>query len=51
LGFIDGENGYVEKDFDLVVLAVGLDPKSRVTEAISKLGIKMNEYGFALPTG
>jgi heterodisulfide reductase subunit A-like polyferredoxin len=46
LGFIDEKNGYVEKDFDMVVLAVGLDPKANITEGISQLGIAMNEYGF-----
>ena len=29
LGYIDGQHGYVEQDFDLVVLAVGLDPKAK----------------------
>ncbi len=48
LGYIDGINGYVEEEFDLVVLAVGLDPKDSVTESISKLGIEMNAYGFCL---
>ena len=46
LGFIDENNNYVEKDFDLVVLAVGLDPKANITEGIRQLGIAMNEYGF-----
>ena len=46
LGYIDGTNGYVEQNFDLVVLAVGLDPKVSVTEGIRKLGIQMNDYGF-----
>ncbi|HEX2394904.1 MAG TPA: FAD-dependent oxidoreductase, partial [Bacteroidales bacterium] len=46
LGFIDGDNDYIEKDFDLVVLAAGLDPKANITGAIRKLGIMMNEYGF-----
>jgi heterodisulfide reductase subunit A-like polyferredoxin len=46
LGYIDGQKGYVEQEFDLVVLAVGLDPKASVTDAIHKLGIEMNEYGF-----
>ncbi len=36
----------IERDFDLVVLAVGLDPKSNVTESISSLGIEINEFGF-----
>ena len=35
-----------EKEFDLVVLAVGLDPKRKVSESISSLGIDLNEYGF-----
>ncbi len=46
LGYIDPQKGYVEQDFDLVVLAVGLDPKANVSESIRRLGIEMNEYGF-----
>jgi heterodisulfide reductase subunit A-like polyferredoxin len=46
LGYLDGQNGYTEQDFDLVVLAVGLDPKATVTGSIKNLGIKINEYGF-----
>jgi heterodisulfide reductase subunit A-like polyferredoxin len=48
LGYLDEKNGYVEQDFDLVVLAVGLDPKANITEGIRKLGITMNDYGFCL---
>ncbi len=48
LGYFDGQQGYIEQDFDLVILAVGLDPKSSVTESISRLGIQINEYGFCL---
>jgi heterodisulfide reductase subunit A-like polyferredoxin len=46
LGFIDEQHGYIEQDFDLVILAVGLDPKANITEGIRRLGIEMNEYGF-----
>jgi len=46
LGFNDPAKGYTEKKFDLVVLAVGLDPKATVTQSIQKLGISTNEYGF-----
>jgi len=46
LSFIDPINGYTEQDFDLVILAVGLDPKVSVTESICKLGIDINEFGF-----
>lgn len=48
IGYFDAQNVYVEQEFDLVVLAVGLDPKANVTEAISRLGIQMNEYGFCM---
>lgn len=40
------ENGINEKEFDLVVLSVGLDPKEYVSPTISRLGIELNEYGF-----
>ncbi len=39
--------GIKEREFDLVVLSVGLDPKRTVSEPISRLGIALNEYGFA----
>lgn len=35
-----------EREFDMVVLAVGLDPKSGVSDTISRLGIELNEFGF-----
>ena len=46
LAYGDPVKGYTEKEFDLVVLAVGLDPKISVTESARKLGIEINEYGF-----
>ncbi len=46
LGFIEPGKGYSEQEFDLVILAVGLDPKATVTESIKKLGIETNEFGF-----
>ena len=47
LGFIKPGGSYVEQEFDLVVLAVGIDPKTTVTESIKKLGIQTNTFGFA----
>jgi heterodisulfide reductase subunit A len=35
-----------EQEFDLVVLAVGLDPKPTVSSTIASLGIRLNEFGF-----
>ncbi len=46
LQFTDENYNHVELDFDLVVLAVGLEPKPRVSESIARLGIDLNEYGF-----
>jgi heterodisulfide reductase subunit A-like polyferredoxin len=46
LSYIDSAKGPIDQEFDLVILAVGLDPKVSVTESIQKLGIKTNEYGF-----
>jgi heterodisulfide reductase subunit A-like polyferredoxin len=46
LGFADPEKGFIEQDFDLIVLAVGLDPKTSVAQSIEKLGIKINDFGF-----
>ena len=46
LQFLDPQKGLTEKDFDIVVLAVGLDPKATVTGSIQKLGIEINPFGF-----
>ena len=37
---------FEEREFDLVVLATGIDPKTSVTESISRLGIELNGFGF-----
>ncbi|MGD0035844.1 MAG: FAD-dependent oxidoreductase [Bacteroidota bacterium] len=44
--YFDPVSGYTEKDFDIIVLAVGIDPKISVTESIRKHGIEINKYGF-----
>lgn len=42
-----GEQGEIqEKDFDLVVLAVGLEPGTTIKETAQKLGLELNEHGF-----
>jgi heterodisulfide reductase subunit A-like polyferredoxin len=46
LQYLDPQKGLIESDFDLVVLAVGMDPKATVTGSIKKLGIEMNPFGF-----
>ncbi|UCH13303.1 MAG: FAD-dependent oxidoreductase, partial [Bacteroidales bacterium] len=46
LCFVNEDRNFTEQEFDLVILAVGMDPKSSVTENIKQLGIDTNEYGF-----
>ena len=41
----DGKN--VEEEFDLVVLSVGLQPPEGTRELAERLGVELNEYGFA----
>ena len=46
LRFVNDNFQFEERDFDLVVLSVGLDPKATVSQTISRLGIELNEFGF-----
>lgn len=44
----EGEDGSrVEEEFDLVVLSVGLSVPQRVRDLATRLGVSMDEYGFA----
>ena len=53
LGYVtyEGENGkrpvLHEEEFDLVVLSVGLRPSAETRAMAERLGVKLNEYGFA----
>jgi len=44
--FIDEDGQIRERQFDLVVLSVGMEPSASVSEITSRLGIELNEYGF-----
>jgi heterodisulfide reductase subunit A-like polyferredoxin len=44
--FAHDSRDFEEREFDLVVLATGIDPKTSVTESISRLGIELNGFGF-----
>ncbi|MBN1291707.1 MAG: FAD-dependent oxidoreductase [Candidatus Latescibacteria bacterium] len=46
LRFVDEQGHLAEKDYDLVVLAVGLEPGKSVMESARHLGIELNDYGF-----
>lgn len=46
LRFLNDKHEIEDRVFDLVVLAVGMDPKPNVSETVSRLGIELNEFGF-----
>ncbi len=42
----DDDNGYCEQEYDMVVLASGLEPTQQVTDSLQKLKVRTNKYGF-----
>ncbi len=44
--FVDETGKLREEEFDLIVLAVGLEPSGTAVELASRLGIELNEHGF-----
>jgi heterodisulfide reductase subunit A-like polyferredoxin len=44
--FADGDGKIEEKDFDLVVLSVGMEPGKSAQEIARRFDIELNEYGF-----
>jgi heterodisulfide reductase subunit A-like polyferredoxin len=47
--YATGEGHNVEEEFDMVVLSVGLRPPEGIQELAERLGVQLNEYGFAEP--
>lgn len=47
LAFEDEDGRRTEEEFDLVVLSVGLEVPLRVRELANRLGVSVDEYGFA----
>ncbi len=45
--YANEDGAIITEEFDLVVLSVGLQPHRSVTELGRKLGLEMNQYGFA----
>ena len=44
--FVNEQGKQAEKDFDLVVLSVGMTPSASVKEVATRLGIELNDFGF-----
>ncbi len=47
LRYLDENFNFTEKDFDLVVLAVGMEPKPEAAENMARIGVSLNGFGFA----
>ena len=45
--FMDGEGNMVAEEFDLVVLSTGMRPSPRAMALADRLGVKMDQSGFA----
>lgn len=43
----DGDDGFHQNEYDMVVLASGLEPSQQVKEQLQKLQIRTDGYGFA----
>ena len=46
LRFVNDSGAFEEQEFDLVVLATGMEPKTSISENIAGLGIELNGFGF-----
>jgi heterodisulfide reductase subunit A-like polyferredoxin len=44
--FYNQDRKFEEREFDLVVLSVGMEPGATVQESAKNLGIELNEFGF-----
>ncbi len=46
LHFVDESGNVQQREFDLVVLSVGMEPAASVAQCVSQLGVELNEFGF-----
>ncbi|MGB6340720.1 MAG: FAD-dependent oxidoreductase [Candidatus Aminicenantaceae bacterium] len=46
LTYIDEKDQKVAREYDMVILSVGMDPPKNVKEISEKFGIELNEYNF-----
>lgn len=44
--YVDDNGEFIDEEFDLVVLSVGLAPTEEMKEMAQRLGIKLDKYGF-----
>ncbi|HEB32707.1 MAG TPA: FAD-dependent oxidoreductase [Spirochaetes bacterium] len=51
IGYVDENDGFVTKEFDLVVLSTGLCPPAEVRELAETFGVEIDSNGFAVTSG
>lgn len=44
--FVDESGELTERQFDLVVLSVGMEPSASIVERATAIGVELNDYGF-----
>ena len=44
--FLDGESRLQQKDFDLIVLSVGMEPPAFMADRAASLALRLNDFGF-----
>ncbi|MEJ2108355.1 MAG: FAD-dependent oxidoreductase [Acidobacteriota bacterium] len=45
--YVDEEGKIVEEEFEMVVLSVGLEPAENTVDMVKRLGVELDNYGFA----
>ncbi|MBN2440605.1 MAG: FAD-dependent oxidoreductase [Spirochaetales bacterium] len=47
INYIDRENQFISKEFDMVVLSLGIEPSEKLKSQADCIGIALNKWGFA----
>jgi heterodisulfide reductase subunit A-like polyferredoxin len=48
IDYVDEDGRHISREFDMVVLSLGLEPSARLVEQARAVGIELNRWGFAL---
>jgi heterodisulfide reductase subunit A-like polyferredoxin len=46
--YMNDDNALTTREFDMVVLSLGLEPSARLVEQARAIGVELNQWGFAL---
>lgn len=48
ISYLDENDHYIEKEFEMVVLSIGLEPSATLKEQADCIGVALNEWGFVI---